>query len=148
MPKIKINLISLFIGGIAAGITVLIVGAGLVPILGNQMNELLQSRLLPPLSKEAMIFFAFCSLIFGFSVTCFYALFRTKFRSRAGAIITVALVFWFFVYFLSNAALVAYGFMPFHLVVTGTAWGLLELVSATLVGSFFYIKAGEEEIST
>jgi hypothetical protein len=139
----KFNLKSLFISGLAAGIIIMIIGFGLVPILGNQMNEVLESRTLPPLSKGAMGFFAFVSLTNGFSVVIFYTLLRSKFQSKLKAAVVGSLVLWFFVYFLSNAALVAYGFMPFHLVVIGTAWGLLELLTAGIVGSRLYKEVGQ-----
>ena len=59
----KINVKSLFLSGIITGIIILIVGGGLVPIIGNQMDEVLKSRLLPPLSYGAMIFLLFVRLL-------------------------------------------------------------------------------------
>jgi hypothetical protein len=134
----KINLKSLFTSGLVAGIIILIVGFGLVPILGNQMDELLESQSIPPLSKGAMVFFAFVSITLGFSVVFFYALLQSKFNSKLKAAVTASLILWFLNYLLSNAALVAYGFMPIDLVVIGTAWGLLELLTAGIIGSMLY----------
>jgi len=41
-------------------------------------------------------------------------------------------------YFLSNASLIVYGFMPVRLTVIGTIWGLGELLLAGIVGSKLY----------
>lgn len=133
-----INVKSLFLSGIITGIIILIVGGGLVPIIGNQMDEVLKSRLLPPLSYGAMIFFAFCSIINGIGSIGLYVLIKNSVKSRLRAIIITSLLFWFFVYFLANSANVAYGFMPLKLTVIGTIWGLLEFFLGVLVGSKLY----------
>jgi hypothetical protein len=139
----KINLKSFLTTGLAAGIIIIIAGFGLVPILGNQMDKVLESRSLPPLSMGAMGFFAFVSVSLGFSVVGFYALIKPNFKSKIKAAVTGSLILWFFAYFLSNAALVAYGFMPIDLVAKGTAWGLLELLTAGIVGSRLYKEVGQ-----
>ncbi len=55
--------------GLVAGVIIILIGFGLVPILGNQMDEVLRSRSLPPLSAAAMVFFAFVSMANGMAVT-------------------------------------------------------------------------------
>jgi hypothetical protein len=133
-----INVKSVFTSGLVAGIIIIIIGLGLVPILGNQMDAVLESRSLPPLSNGAMSFFAFVSITFGISVIWLYALIHSKFKSKLKAAIVSAIIFWFYAYFLPNAALVAYGFMPFSLSAIGTAWGVLEVLAASIVGSKLY----------
>lgn len=134
----KINVKSLFTSGAVTGIIIMIVGGGLVPIIGNQMDEVLKNRLLPPLSNGAMVYFAFNSIVIGIGVIGFYALIKTIIKSRLRSVIITSLLFWFFTYFLANAALVAYGFMPLGLTVIGTVWGLLELFLGVLIGSMLY----------
>jgi hypothetical protein len=136
--KMTINVKSAFTSGLVAGIIIIIIGFGLVPILGNQMNAVLESRSLPPLSNGAMGFFAFVSITFGISVIWLYALIQSKFKSKLKAAVVSAIIFWFYAYFLPNAALVAYGFMPFSLSAIGTAWGVLEVLIASIVGSRLY----------
>ena len=136
--KMTINVKSVFTSGLIAGIIIIIIGFGLVPILGNRMNEVLESRSLPPLSNGAMGFFALVSITFGISVVWLYALIQSRFKSKLKAAIVSALTFWFYAYFLPNAALVAYGFMPFTLCAIGTAWGVLEVLPACIVGSRLY----------
>ena len=139
--KMTINVKSAFTSGLVAGIIIIIIGFGLVPILGNQMNIVLESRSLPSLSNGAMGFFAFVSITFGISVIWLYALIQSKFQSKVKAAVVSAMIFWFYAYFLPNAALVAYGFMPFSLSAIGTAWGVLEVLVASIVGSRLYKEA-------
>jgi hypothetical protein len=133
-----INVKSVFTSGLVAGVIIIIIGFGLVPILGNQMNVVLESRSLPPLSNGAMGFFAFVSITFGVSVIWLYALIQSKFKSKLKAAVVSAMIFWFYAYFLPNAALVAYGFMPLSLFAIGTAWGVIEVLVASIVGSRLY----------
>jgi len=134
----KINVKSIFTSGFVTGIIIMIVGGGLVPLIGNQMDEVLKNRLLPPLSNGAMVYFALNSIVLGIGVMGFYALIKTIINRRLMAVILTSLLFWFFTYFLANAALVAYGFMPLGLTIVGTAWGLIELLIGVLIGSMLY----------
>jgi len=133
-----INVKRIFTSGAVTGLIMLIVGGALVPIIGNQMDEVLKNRLLPPLSHGAMAYFAFNSIFLGIGLVGLYALIKTVINSRLWAVITTALIFWFFAYFLANTALVAYGFMPLGLTIIGTAWGLLEVLSGVSIGSILY----------
>jgi hypothetical protein len=134
----SINIKSVFVSGFVAGIVINIVGLGLVPIVGNQMNEVLKNLSLPPLGLGAMIYFPVWSLTLGMFMMWIYAFIQSNFDSKIKAAIAVSLVVWFLSYFSSNAALVAYGFMPFPIVAIGTLWGLLELVLASIIGSKIY----------
>jgi hypothetical protein len=134
----KINLKSIFISGTVAGLVIIIIGGCLVPIIGNQMDEVLKNRLLPPLSIGAMIFFAVNSIIMGIGVIGLYSLIKNLIKSQISAILATSIIFWFFVYFLSSAALVAYGFMPPGLTIIGTSWGLIEVIAGVFVGSKLY----------
>lgn len=136
--KMKINVKRLLSSGIIAGMIIMIVGGGLVPIIGHQMDEVLKSRLLPPLSVGDMAYFAFVSMANGFGVATLYVLLHHAIKSRLKAVFATAVLFWFFGYFLSGGALVAYGFMPLGLTVIGTAWGILELLAGTLAVSYLY----------
>jgi hypothetical protein len=137
----RINVKSAFSSGLVAGIIIIIVGFGLVPIVGKQMDAVLESRSLPPLSIGAMAFFAIVSVIFGLSVIWLYALIQSGFKSKLKAAVVSAMIFWFYAYFLPNAALVAYGFMPFTLSAIGTAWGIMEVLAAGIFGSRLYKEA-------
>ena len=134
----KVNLKSVFTSGLVAGITIIVSGLAMIPLVGNQTNEVLASRLLPPLSNGAMGYFAIMSIVLGIIMIWIYALAQSKYESKLKVAIIVSIVIWFLTYFWSNAALVAYGFMPFSLVGIGTVWGLLELILASIIGSKLY----------
>lgn len=134
----KINVKSVIVSGFVAGIIIIISGVGMIPLVGNQMNEVLETRSLPPLSNGAMVYFAIMSIILGISMVWFYAFVQSNFQSKLKVAIVISLITWFLTYFWSNAALVAYGFMPFQLAAIGTAYGLLELILASIIGSKLY----------
>jgi hypothetical protein len=138
--KMIINVKRFITSGLVAGVIIIIIGFGLVPIIGNQMNDVLKSLSLPPLSPAAMGFFAFVSMANGMAVTGLYILIESHFKSKMKAAFFASIVFWFFSYFLSGAALVAYGFMPFTLTAIGTGWGILEVVIAGIVSSKLYSR--------
>lgn len=136
----RIKFKNVIISGLLAGFLILVIGAGLFPILGNQMNEILEMRGVPPMSTGSMIYFAAISLVLGITIVGIYAFVEHRYKSKIKVIVVVSLTFWFFTYFLSNSALVAYGFMPVSFVVIGTAWGLLEIFVAALISARLYHK--------
>lgn len=110
----------------------------MVPVVGNEFDVVLASRGLPPLSNMAMLFFSMISFINGVFLVGLYVLVKEQFGAGIKTAVIVSLVFWFLTYFLANASLVAYGFMPVRLTVIGTVWGLGELLLASIVGSKLY----------
>lgn len=134
----SINVKSVLTSGLISGIVINLSAIGMVPIVGNEMDEVLASRGLPPLSNMAMLFFSMISFIFGISLVWLYALVKEQLGAGTKTAIIVSLIFWFLTYFLSNVSLVVYGFMPVRLTVIGTAWGLGELMLASIVGSKLY----------
>lgn len=138
-----INLKSVLFTGLISGIIILISALSMVPVVGNEMNEILASRGLPPLSNRAMAFFCFVSISNGILLVSLYAILKPQFVSKIKTAIISALIVFFFSYFLSNASLVAYGFMPLKFTIIGTAWGLGELLLAGVVGSGLYKEVKE-----
>lgn len=136
--KSTINIKRALFSGVVSGFVILIVGVGLVPIVGNQMDQALEQLSIPPLSNGAMLYFAIVSFMLGMVVMGVYAFVHDKFESKWKAIVFIALFFWFCTYFWSNAALVAYGFLSLKMVFVGTLWGFLELFMAVMIGSRIY----------
>lgn len=116
----------------------LISAISMVPVVGNEMDEVLATRSLPPLSNLSMVFFCFVSIMNGIFLIFLYSILKPHIGSKIKTAIVSSLIVWFIGYFLSNASLVAYGFMPVRLTVIGTAWGLGELLLAGIVGSKLY----------
>lgn len=136
---------NVIISGLFAGFLILIIGACLFPLLGDQMDEILASRGVPPMGTASITYFVILSLVLGTAILTTYALIDNRIKSKRKAIIAVSLTFWFFTYFWSNSAIVAYGFMPISFVVIGTLWGLLEIYVATLLGTKLYDKLSREK---
>jgi hypothetical protein len=133
-----VNIRSVITSGLVSGLLINISAISMVPVVGNEMDLVLASRGLPPLSNMAMLFFSMISFIFGISQVWLYVLVKEHLGSGIKTAVIVSLVFWFLTYFLSNVSLVVYGFMPVKLTVIGTAWGLGELILASIVGSKLY----------
>lgn len=134
----KINVKSVITSGFIAGLIISLSAITMVPVVGNEMDQVLASRGLPPLSTMAMVFFCMISFVNGISLVLLYALLKDQFGAGIKTSVFISLAFWFLTYFLSNASLVAYGFMPVRLTVIGTIWGLGELLIAGIVGSKLY----------
>ena len=102
------------------------------------MDIALEKLSVPPLSSAAMAYFGIMSFFLGVAIMWIYALVQHNFKTPLRTALAIALFFWFFTYFWSNAALVAYGFLPLEIAAVGTAYGLMELVLAAAVGSKIY----------
>ena len=117
---------------------IIVIGVGLIPIVGDQMDLALAERSVPPLSNGAKAYFGVMSFGLGMAMMWVYAFVRQRFGTSLRAALTVASFFWFFTYFWSNAALVAYGFLPLEIAAIGTVYGFVELVAATVIGARMY----------
>jgi hypothetical protein len=134
----SINTKSVLLSGLVAGVAIIVSAMAMVPVVGKEMNQVLADRGLPPLSNLAMAYFPMYSLIIGIFLVWLYAVAKTHFGPGKKTALIVSFTVWFLAYFLSNVSKVVYGFMPIRLTVIGTAWGLVELVLAGLIGSHFY----------
>jgi len=134
----KINVKSVITSGLVSGVIINLSAISMVPVVGNEMDLVLASRGLPPLSDMAMLYFSMISFIFGISLIWLYAIVKNQSGHKIKTAVIVSLIFWFLTYFLGNISMVVYGFMPVKLTVIGTAWGLGELLLASLVGAKLY----------
>ena len=125
-----------------AGVVIIASAFFMVPVVGGQMDQALAARGLPPLSPMAMGFFTLSSLAHGLFLGWFYAAIRPRFGPGPRTAALTGLAVWVIAYGLPNLANVAYGFMPLKLTVIGTAWGLVELLTASLIGARLYREDG------
>ncbi len=133
-----INKKSVLLSGVIAAMIIIASAAAMVPVVGDEMDQALADRGLPPLGGPAMAFFAMVSLAMGLVLLWLYAVLKDHFGPGSRTAAIASFIVWFLAYFLANAANVAYGFMPLRLTMIGTAWGLVEVSAAGLIGSFFY----------
>ena len=134
----NINMKRVFIGGIIAGLIIIASAMIMVPVVGKEMEMALARFNLPPLSNIAMTYFGIVSLILGIILVWIYALVLPRLGHGIKTAVIVSLIVWFLAYLLANVSMIAYGFMPVKLTVIGTAWGLVELVIASVIGTRFY----------
>lgn len=134
----SINVKSLITSGLASGVIINLSAISMVPVVGDEMDLVLASRGLPPMSNMAMLFFSMISFVFGLSLVLFYVVAKDRLGSGIKTAVIVALIFWFLTYFISNVSLIVYGFMPVKLTIIGTVWGLGELLLASIIGSKLY----------
>ena len=133
-----INFKGIITTGILSGIVILASGLTMIPVVGDEMDKILSDRGLPPLSDWAIAFICFVSISIGIFLVFLYSLLKVHFRSKLKAAITTSFIVFFITYFLSNASLVVYGFMPLKFTAIGTLWGFGELLLAGFVGSRLY----------
>lgn len=136
----KPNFKSVLITGLLSGIIILMSGLTMIPVVGDEMNEILASRGVPPLSNWAIVLICFVSISNGVFLVFIYSLLQPLWVSKIKTAIVASLIVFFFTYFLSNISNVVYGFMPLKFTIMGTVWGLGELLLAGLFAAKFYKK--------
>lgn len=134
----SLNVKSIITSGLIVGLIISLSAITMVPVVGDQMDLVLESRGLPPLSNMAMLYFIIISFINSVFLVFLYAVLKDLVGPGIRTAVIISLVFWFFVYFLGNVSMVVYGFMPVKLTVIGTLWGLGELLLGGIVGSKLY----------
>lgn len=133
-----INIKGVLVGGLTAGAIIILSGVGMVPLVGHEMDLALTRFNLPPLSNGAMAFFAGESVVLGIILVWLYAAVTPRLKPGIWTAVVVSVLVWLLAYFFANAAMVAYGFMPVRITVIGTAWGLVELLLAGVIGTRLY----------
>jgi hypothetical protein len=133
-----VNYKSVLVSGLVAGMAIIISAMAMVPFVGDEMDKVLANRGLPPLSNLAMAYVGITSLITGIILVWLYAVAKAHFGPGKKTAAIAAITVWFLAYFLCNVSMVVYGFMPIRLTVIGTAWGLVELLLAGMIGSYLY----------
>lgn len=134
----KINVKSVITSGLIAGLIISLSAITMVPVVGNEMDQVLESRGLPPLSNMDMLYFVGLSFINGIALILLYALVKERLGAGIRTAVIVSVVFWLLTYFFSSISLIVYGFIPVRLTVIGIIWGLGELLLAGIVGSKLY----------
>jgi hypothetical protein len=135
------DLKKVFLYGLVAGIIISISAITMVPVVGNEMDNILSNLGLRPLSNLAMMFFCFISFIYGIFLIFLYAVMKLQFGSGIKTAVISSLIVWIIAYLIGNVSLIVYGFMPVKFVFIGTLWGLLELLLGGIIGSKLYERS-------
>ena len=126
-------------GGLVAGLIVNIGETILnVPLAGAAMEQALQARNLPPVGGGAIAYFVVMCFLLGIVMVWTYAAVRPRLGAGPKTAVIVALLAWFMSLAWSGGSQVAMGIMPFKLTLVGLAWGLGEMIIASLAGTRLY----------
>ena len=124
-------------GGLVAGLIVNIGETLLnVPLLGEQMEQALQVRSLPPVGGGAIAYFVV--FLLGIAIVWTYAAVRPRLGPGPKTAVIIGVLAWFMTLVWSGGTQVAMGVMPLHLTLLGLAWGLGEILIASLAGAKLY----------
>ena len=126
-------------GGLVAGLIVNIGETILnIPLLGAQMEQALQARNLPPVGGAAIGYFVVMCFLLGIAIVWTYAAVRPRLGPGPKTAVTIGVLAWFMTLVWSGGSQVAMGVMPLNLTILGLAWGLGEIVIASLAGASVY----------
>jgi hypothetical protein len=126
-------------GGLVAGLIVNIGETILnVPLLGPQMEQALQARNLPPVGGGAIAYFVAMCFVLGVAMVWTYAAVRPRLGPGPKTAVTIGVLAWFMTLVWSGGTQVAMGVMPLNLTILGLAWGLGEIVIASVAGAAVY----------
>ena len=109
-----------------------------IPLLGAQMEQALQARNLPPVGGGAIAYFVVMCFLLGIAIVWTYAAVRPRLGPGPKTAVIIGVLAWFMTLLWSGGTQVAMGVMPLNLTLLGLAWGLGEIVIASLAGAKLY----------
>jgi len=128
-------------GGLVAGLIINIGETILnIPLAGAELEQALSARNLPPVGGGAIAYFVAACFVLGILIVWAYAAVRPRLGPGPKTAVVVAVVAWLLTFVWSGGAQVAMGVMPLKLTAMGLAWGLGEVVIATLAGARLYTE--------
>jgi len=135
----KINLGRVILGGLLAGLVINVFEAVLnLFVIAGPMEESLRARNLPPMNNSSIGMWIFLSFLLGIVLVWLYAAIRPRYGAGVGAAIMAGLA----VFFLANAymttGLAVMGYFPRNMMIITLAWGLVEILAASVVGAWAY----------
>ena len=135
----QINVKRVIMGGLLAGLVINIGETILnVPVMGQQMEDALKGRNLPPVGGGAIGGFVIGAFVIGVLLVWLYAAIRPRFGPGAKTAIIAGLVLWLLAYVWPSLGSGLMGFMPMKLLAVSTLWGLGEVILAALAGGAVY----------
>jgi len=132
----KINWFRVLGCGLLAGITWVILGAGVTALLGREFAALPNNRLGAPTPGFAL-FNVTLDLLEGISILWLYAAIRPRYGPGLKTAVIAAFAWWFIVS-LGDATWCSFGFFPPRTVIPLMIGTLPALIIAALVGAGFY----------
>lgn len=138
----QMNVNRVILGGLLAGLVINISETILnIPVMGQQLEEALKGRNLPPVGGGAIGGFVVGAFVMGVLLVWLYAAIRPRFGAGPKTAIIAGLVFWLLAYVWPSLGTGLMGFMPMKLLAVSTLWGLGEVILAALAGGAVYKEA-------
>lgn len=137
----RINLKSVIIGGLVAGVVLNIVDFLLFGVvLKDEMAAMMQAMGKPPMASSTMMWFVFLDFLFGIFLVWVYAAIRPRFGAGPGTAVKAGLLVWV-VSGLFHALFEApMGMMPQNTMIMVTLVALVQQPLATVVGAKLYTE--------
>ena len=137
------NYSRVLLGGLIAGLVLNILGfAGMHLFFIDDFSQALQDRNIS-MSPTIVAFFEHLAMRFvaGIALLWLYAAMRPRFGPGPRCALLAGLVVWYLAYAHSAWVNGSIGFLPDRLLALTTAWGLLEVLLASLAGARLYREA-------
>jgi hypothetical protein len=109
--------------------------------MGQQMEDALKGRNLPPIGGGAIGAFVVGAFVIGVLLVWLYAAIRPRFGAGPKTAITAGVVLWLLAYVWPSLGTGLMGFIPMKLLLVSTLWGLGEVILAALAGAAVYTEA-------
>ena len=137
----KINVGRVFAGGLLAGL-VINIGESLLNavVIADAMNAAVAARNLPPVGGQAIASFVVMAFGLGIATVWLYAAIRTRFGPGMSTAVLNGAVVWFFTYLWPGMADVVMQMFPANLIAMALAWGLVEIILASIAGAWVYTE--------
>jgi MFS family permease len=138
----QMNMKRVILGGLLAGLVINIAETILnIPVMGQQMEDALKGRNLPPVGGGAIGGFVVGAFVIGVLLVWLYAAIRPRYGAGPKTAITAGVVLWLLAYVWPSLGNGLMGFIPMKLLLVSTLWGLGEVILAALAGAAVYTEA-------
>lgn len=135
----KINVGRVILGGLLAGL-VINIGEFVLNgvILKKDFDAAMQKLNLPPVDDKAVAIFVVGGFLLGIFTVWIYAAIRPRYGAGAKTAVCAGLFAWLLAYFYQALGMWPLGIIEHRLLLIGTAWGLVEVPLAAVVGAWLY----------
>jgi hypothetical protein len=134
-----INIPRVLVGGIVAGLVIDISESILNSVvLGAEMNAAIARMNLTPAGNQVMVLFLVLGLLLGIATIWLYAAIRPRYGAGPKTALCAGAAVWFFGYLYPSIGMLGMGMFSTRVMAIGLAWGLVELLVASLAGAFLY----------
>jgi hypothetical protein len=136
-----INTAGIVKGGLVAGLLINIGEILLnVPVAGARFDAELAARNVPPVAGLAIVIFVVMCFGLGLFLVWLYAAIRPRFGPGPLTATCAGLIVWGLAYLWAFVSLGVMGFYSWGLAMVVIAWGLVEIVLASIAGAYFYTE--------